>query len=107
MARQRQLRLLSSLCCRCPRRWLGRAAGGPSGLRPQHIRDSLVPGWRDEVERQLTEVINFEDFIKLYVNHRPVFGIGKEHIQTAFGGLGAEPPTKKKQFKKLIIKLPP
>ena len=28
--------------------------------------------------------ITFEDFVKLYVNHRPVFGVGKENIQRAF-----------------------
>ena len=31
---------------------------GPSGLRPQHLRDALVPGFEDEVLRQLTAVIN-------------------------------------------------
>ena len=31
---------------------------GPSGLRPQHLRDALVPGFEDEVIRQLTAVVN-------------------------------------------------
>ena len=31
---------------------------GPSGLRPQHLRDALVPGVEDEVLHQLTAVIN-------------------------------------------------
>jgi len=35
--------------------------------------------------------INFEEFIKLYVNIRPVIGIGKEKILNAFRALGAEP----------------
>ena len=32
------------------------SAGGPSGLKPQHLKDALVPGWRDVVLRQLTAV---------------------------------------------------
>lgn len=35
--------------------------------------------------------IGFDRFIALYVNHRPVFGIGKEDIEEAFEALGAEP----------------
>jgi len=31
--------------------------------------------------------IDFDDFIRLYVNHRPVFGVGKEHIEQAFAAL--------------------
>ena len=34
------------------------SACGPSGLRPQHVKDAHVPGWRDEVERQLTALVN-------------------------------------------------
>eukprot|EP00656_Telonema_subtile_P052963 TRINITY_DN7525_c0_g1_i1.p1 TRINITY_DN7525_c0_g1~~TRINITY_DN7525_c0_g1_i1.p1 ORF type:complete len:888 (-),score=271.02 TRINITY_DN7525_c0_g1_i1:169-2832(-) len=34
--------------------------------------------------------INFEEFVKLYVNTRPVIGIGKEKILDAFRALGAE-----------------
>jgi hypothetical protein len=33
---------------------------------------------------QTVDTINLADFIKLYVNHRPVFGIGKHHIDEAF-----------------------
>ena len=29
------------------------SAAGPSGLRPQHLKDALVPGWSDEVLRAL------------------------------------------------------
>eukprot|EP00973_Karenia_brevis_P023616 3253594-Karenia_brevis.AAC.1 len=29
---------------------------GPSGLRLQHLEEALVPGFRDEVLRHLTEV---------------------------------------------------
>eukprot|EP00658_Telonema_sp_P-2_P024663 TRINITY_DN19918_c0_g1_i1.p1 TRINITY_DN19918_c0_g1~~TRINITY_DN19918_c0_g1_i1.p1 ORF type:complete len:380 (+),score=120.31 TRINITY_DN19918_c0_g1_i1:150-1289(+) len=35
--------------------------------------------------------INFEEFVKLYVNIRPVIGIAKEKIMEAFRALGAEP----------------
>merc|ERR1712216_615222 len=35
--------------------------------------------------------INFEEFVKLYVNTRPVIGIGKEKILDAFRLVGAEP----------------
>ena len=31
--------------------------GGPSGLRPQHIKDALQPGFRDELVHVLTEVV--------------------------------------------------
>lgn len=32
--------------------------------------------------------INLEDFIKLYVNHRPAFGLSMTEIQRAFQVLG-------------------
>eukprot|EP00971_Amphidinium_carterae_P035318 695432-Amphidinium_carterae.1 len=32
------------------------SSAGPSGFRPQHIKDALVPGHRDEILRQLTGV---------------------------------------------------
>ena len=31
--------------------------------------------------------VNFETFIKLFVNHRPVYGIGKNNIEDAFKAL--------------------
>ena len=34
------------------------SGGGPSGLKPQHIKDALQPGFRDELVRLLTEVVN-------------------------------------------------
>ena len=33
------------------------------------------------------EEIRFDDFLALYVNHRPVFGVGKAQIQSAFEAL--------------------
>lgn len=35
----------------------------------------------------LTEAIFVDDFVKLYVNHRPVFALGKDDIQRAFEAL--------------------
>lgn len=34
------------------------SGGGPTGLRPQHLKDAMVPGWRDELVRQTTQLIN-------------------------------------------------
>lgn len=31
--------------------------------------------------------VDINTFIKLFVNHRPVYGIGKNNIQEAFAGL--------------------
>ena len=33
------------------------SAGGKSGLKPQHLKDTLVPGYGDECVRALTEVV--------------------------------------------------
>lgn len=40
---------------------------------------------------ELLDAITLDQFIKLYINYRPVFGIGKEQIQQAFAKLGADP----------------
>ena len=37
--------------------------------------------------------INFETFIRLYINHRPVFGVNKSNIEAAFAAIGADPST--------------
>ena len=34
------------------------SAGGPSGLRPQHIKEAMAPGLRDEVRRHLAAMAN-------------------------------------------------
>ena len=34
------------------------SGAGPSGLRPQHLKDALVAGWRDELLRQATLLVN-------------------------------------------------
>ncbi|DAZ98465.1 TPA: hypothetical protein N0F65_001166 [Lagenidium giganteum] len=40
---------------------------------------------------QTIESIDLQELIKLYVNHRPVFGIGKAQIERAFEIFGAQP----------------
>lgn len=41
--------------------------------------------YRDYAETgNLIDTINFEDFVKLYINHRPSFGISKHNILEAF-----------------------
>lgn len=42
---------------------------------------------------QAVESIGLKDLIKLYVNHRPVFGIGKAQIEHAFRILGGSKPS--------------
>ena len=37
-----------------------------------------------------TEEVRIDDFIKLFVNHRPVYGIGKNDIEQAFRDLVGE-----------------
>jgi hypothetical protein len=36
------------------------------------------------IDGTVADSINFDDFLRLYINHRPVFGISKEQIQDAF-----------------------
>ena len=38
-----------------------------------------------------TTSVNMETFIKLFVNHRPVYGIGKNNIEDAFLSLASDP----------------
>ena len=37
-----------------------------------------------------TDSVDFDCFVKLYVNHRPVFGVGKAAIATGFSAIGAD-----------------
>jgi len=37
-----------------------------------------------------TTSVEIDDFIRLFVNHRPVYGIGKDNIETAFGALAGD-----------------
>jgi WD40 repeat protein/Ca2+-binding EF-hand superfamily protein len=41
---------------------------------------------------QIVDRIGFEDFVKLYVNHRPVFSVGPEQIRQAFEALKKNSP---------------
>jgi tartrate dehydratase beta subunit/fumarate hydratase class I family protein len=38
-----------------------------------------------------TTSVNMETFIRLFVNHRPVYGIGKNNIEDAFKALTSDP----------------
>merc|ERR1712087_644761 len=38
----------------------------------------------------MNESIGFDDFLKLYINHRPVLGISKEQIAAAFKAIGGD-----------------
>ena len=40
--------------------------------------------------RAQTQDINLHDFVKLYINHRPVFGVTNDDIADAFAVLGAD-----------------
>ncbi|KAJ0392559.1 hypothetical protein P43SY_000538 [Pythium insidiosum] len=52
---------------------------------------------------QSVESIDLRDFIKLYVNHRPVFGIGKQDIERAFSVLGANPSLRWDLLRKRLL----
>jgi WD40 repeat protein len=41
------------------------------------------------VDGTVADSINFDDFVRLYINHRPVFGISKEQIQDAFATISS------------------
>merc|ERR1711924_19946 len=42
-------------------------------------------------ESQPKTAIDFEEFVRIYVNHRPVLGVSQEKILEAFRALGCEP----------------
>ena len=42
------------------------------------------------IEGRVTTHVNLDTFVKLFVNHRPVYGIGKNNIEEAFKVLGGE-----------------
>lgn len=37
-----------------------------------------------------TTSVEIDTFIRLFVNHRPVYGIGKNNIEDAFGALAGD-----------------
>ena len=40
--------------------------------------------------RETTDSITFDEFLVMYVNHRPIFGVSKEQIADAFAALSVE-----------------
>ncbi|KAL3674543.1 hypothetical protein V7S43_000491 [Phytophthora oleae] len=55
----------------------------PTDEEIQHMVSEVRYSRFTETSRPV-ESIGFHDFIKLYVNHRPVFGVGKAQIEQAF-----------------------
>lgn len=47
--------------------------------------------WSAGDDSQPKTAIDFEEFVRLYVNHRPVLGISQDKILDAFRSLGCEP----------------
>lgn len=58
----------------------GAAAGSGSGS-----------GSAASAQARSTDLLNLDEFLKLYVNHRPVFGLGAKAFESAFASLGAMP----------------
>lgn len=59
----------------------------PSNQEIEHMLNEIK--YSDYLEtNEVRKMIGINEFIRIYVNHRPVFGIGKEHIQRAFETLG-------------------
>lgn len=52
---------------------------------------------------QAVESIGLKDLIRLYVNHRPVFGVGKAQIEHAFTVLGARPSLRWETLEKRLL----
>jgi len=46
---------------------------------------------------QHVNAVDLDTFIRLFVNHRPVYGIGKNNIQDAFAELIADDPGNNKE----------
>ena len=62
--------------------------------------DQEVQNMKDEVRFSVysdrgdpTTSVEIDDFIRLFVNHRPVYGIGKDNIETAFAALAGDAGT--------------
>lgn len=62
----------------------------PTDLEIQHMCSEVKYSKFTETT-EAVHSIDLKDLIKLYVNHRPVFGIGKAQIEHAFAVLGANP----------------
>lgn len=42
----------------------------------------------DEISHKFIEEINFQDFVKFYINHRPTFGVSLKQFKEAFQTFG-------------------
>jgi Ca2+-binding EF-hand superfamily protein len=66
------------------------AASGAHGLQAAYNAAQGSSGQsRDDARNTVTLAM----FVKAYVNHRPLYGVGREHIAEAFAALGADPVT--------------
>jgi len=55
------------------------------------------------ITAKVVTTINFEQFLKLYLNHRPVNGIAQKHLQDSFDTIAGEfPGITMKQFRDLL-----
>jgi cilia- and flagella-associated protein 251 len=62
----------------------------PTNQEVQNMKDEVnFSVFSDEGDP--TNHVNMETFIKLFVNHRPVYGIGKNNIEDAFKALASDP----------------
>lgn len=62
----------------------------PTNQEVQNMKDEVkFSVFSDEGDP--TTSVNMETFIKLFVNHRPVYGIGKNNIEDAFKSLASDP----------------
>ncbi|EPY31805.1 hypothetical protein STCU_03220 [Strigomonas culicis] len=72
----------------------------PSELEIGHLTYEVANmyGPRDEPLEEINVddiLLDFTQFMRLYINYRPVYGITREDIETAFLRLGADPKTGK------------
>ena len=56
-------------------------------------------------EANTVERVTQEDFIRLFVNHRPVYGIGKNNIEDAFRALATTEKGTALSRGKLVLEL--
>lgn len=73
--------------------YLMRAMGFyPTEQEVKNMKDEVRNGLQSEDETQTIPIshVDIETFIKLFVNHRPVYGIGKNNIEEAFDALLAD-----------------
>ena len=56
-----------------------------------------APAWAQEArliaaarESGSTDALTFDEFLVMYVNHRPIFGVSKEQIASAFAAISTD-----------------